>query len=74
MNRDEALKVAEIAQEADGGCPVCSEHLMILLHKAFPDQDWALLFAECSLWGYRGQQDEQAKHNRKVLAEQPAPA
>lgn len=40
MTLDEAQKVADIVQNADGGCPVCVGHLVDELGRVFPDFVW----------------------------------
>lgn len=37
MTTEEAKKVAEIATEADSGCPTCVDALFDLLREAFPE-------------------------------------
>jgi hypothetical protein len=40
MTLDEARKVGEIVSNADGGCPVCVEHLCEDLNRDFPAFRW----------------------------------
>lgn len=40
MTLDEAIKIAEIIEEADSGCPVCVRELVEKLQVAFPAFDW----------------------------------
>lgn len=39
MTIEEAKKVAEIIEEADGGCSVCVGSLLLAAHEHFPEYD-----------------------------------
>lgn len=43
MDRDEALSVARIVMDADGGCMSCAGSLLKALAARFPQFDWAEL-------------------------------
>jgi len=40
MTQEDALRVAKILIEADGGCSDCYLHLFSLAAKAWPEIDW----------------------------------
>lgn len=46
MDRDEALKVAQAIQYADGECIVCVRNICRDLNKLLPQFDWFELVAE----------------------------
>jgi len=43
MTLDEAQRVADVASEADGGCPTCASALAKLLQKEFPEFEWRFM-------------------------------
>jgi hypothetical protein len=43
MSGEDAVKVARIFMQADGGCSVCARELFYLALKAFPKHDWKLI-------------------------------
>lgn len=42
MTLDEAKKIGEIIQQADGGCSYCIDELRKLCQKAFPQFSWTV--------------------------------
>ena len=46
MTYDEAVKVADVVQWADGGCVDCAAKLAQHLVEKFPEVDWVAAFRE----------------------------